>query len=237
MVYSSTWNAAFEAAPADVDDIGDGASEIRELKVAISERLNLDHYLDIAGTDVDHGEHRRVTFNAPISTPANVANKGFLYGKDVGAKIELHWEDEDGNELQLTTAGALNFAKSVPSGEMVLFYKDVIVTGYTLVAATNDTLVYITPGSVGGGTAGGTAKVGGTWTQPDHILTTAEIPAHTHTIAYGEGIKYFGTVTGVAELDDATSPITTSSTGGGTAHNHGTTWRPPGYFFTLQLRS
>ncbi|MFW9872320.1 MAG: hypothetical protein ACFFG0_04390 [Candidatus Thorarchaeota archaeon] len=47
------------------------------------------------------------------SAPSNVADYGFLYGKDVSSKVELYWEDEDGDEVQLTAGGNLTWlAKS-----------------------------------------------------------------------------------------------------------------------------
>ena len=107
MAYSDTWDSSFEATPAGSDSISVGDDDIRDLKLAVRERMQKDHYWDPAGTDGDHGEHKKVTFHEPISTPANVVDKGFLYTKDVSAKAELHWEDEDGNELQLTSGGKL----------------------------------------------------------------------------------------------------------------------------------
>ena len=108
MAYTQTWNAAFEATPAAGDNISEGDDRIRELKVDIRERMAKDHYFVIAGTDADHGEHDKITFNAPQSAdPANVANKGFVYTKDVSAKVELHWEDEDGNVVQISDDGGL----------------------------------------------------------------------------------------------------------------------------------
>ena len=107
MAFTRTWNAAYEASPDGTDDVSTADNRIRDFKLDIRERLNIDHYHDPAGTDADHGEHRRVTFHEPISTPSNVVNKAFLYGKDVSAKIELHFEDEDGNEVVLTTAGVI----------------------------------------------------------------------------------------------------------------------------------
>jgi len=105
MAYSETWDAAYEAVPAGTENVSDGDDRIRAFKGSIRERIEKDHYMAIAGTDADHGEHKRITFHEPIAKPTAVANKGFLYGKDVGAKIELHFEDEDGDEVQLTSAG------------------------------------------------------------------------------------------------------------------------------------
>jgi len=42
----------------------------------------------------------------------------------------------------------------------------------------DDGVVYITKGSVAGGEVGGSAKTGGTWTQPNHTHTG---PNHRHT--------------------------------------------------------
>ena len=53
------------------------------------------------------GENLSIKFNTPISTPTNAANKSFLYEKDVSAVVELHWLDESGNELQMTSGGDL----------------------------------------------------------------------------------------------------------------------------------
>jgi hypothetical protein len=107
MTYTRTWDAANEAAPGATDLVSGGDDAIRNLKTDIRERIAKDHYMDIAGTDADHGEHQKITFQSQIAKPAAVANKGFLYIKDVSAKAELHWEDEDGHELALTSAGAV----------------------------------------------------------------------------------------------------------------------------------
>lgn len=84
----------------------------RETKAAVQERANVDHYWPLTGTqvsDADSGEHRKVLFHAPITSPATVdANHGILFIKDVAGKAELFWMDEDENEIQLTSAGALN---------------------------------------------------------------------------------------------------------------------------------
>lgn len=124
---------------------------------------------------------------------------------------------------------------SVPSGEIILFEKDTAVTGYTLLVDLDDIIVYIGSGSGAGGLSGAAERSGGTWTQPDHALTISEIPAHHHT--------YYKLVSGGADTDRTTvynnkgnSLTNTSDTGGGAAHNHGDTYRPPGRVFTRQQR-
>ena len=73
---------------------------------------------------------------------------------------------------------------SIPSGEIILFEKDTVVLGYTLLTSLDDDLVYITKGSAAGGETGGTAKTGSTWTQPVHAhIITPDGSVHTHAIA------------------------------------------------------
>lgn len=147
MAHTRTWDAANEASPANSDNVGDGAGKIRDLKVDIRERMAKDHYMAIAGTDADHGEHSQVTFQAPISTPAGVANKGFVYGKDVGSKIELHWENEDSKEIQLTRGEAvcLGNCKALSDGATIAIdWKDG-ATQYVTLAGTGRTITFSNP--------------------------------------------------------------------------------------------
>ena len=106
MAYTNTWNAAFEALPADSDSISAGADRIRDLKNAIRERMEKDHYFDETGTDADHGEHIKVTLRVGAA-PTKAADKGMLYAKDMLTKAELFYRDEDGDEVQITDGGAL----------------------------------------------------------------------------------------------------------------------------------
>ena len=50
----------------------------------------------------------QIEFPAPLaSDPTAAAGVGFVYSKDVSAKAELHYLDEDGNVVQITTGGFL----------------------------------------------------------------------------------------------------------------------------------
>ncbi|KKL70762.1 hypothetical protein LCGC14_2101640, partial [marine sediment metagenome] len=110
MAFTYTWNGTFESQPADTEDLSIGASRMRDHKKAISERAEIDHNWN---GGADDGQHKKITFGAQIVDPANVANKGFLYTKDVAAKVELFWEDEDGNVYQITSAGRLLVAANI----------------------------------------------------------------------------------------------------------------------------
>ena len=247
MAYSDTWNSAFEALPADTENISLGATKIRVYKLAIRERMQNDHYWDPAGTDADHGEHKQVNFHAPISTPGNIANKAFLYGKDISSKIELHYLDEDGNEVVLTKAGA---AQAFPSGTKLSFYQDSAPTGWTIQNTLDDKLMFVSKGSVAGGETGGGEHSTGSWTISglDHDHTT---PNHQHEIPLGvDGSSLvwpttptFGVGTGftynnraVIAQGGSSNYILTKDEGSGTTSSDSASdgsWRPASYVFII----
>ena len=68
----------------------------------------------------------------------------------------------------------------IPSGSIILFYTNTAVAGYNLITTINDSLVYITKGSVAGGESGGTNKASGTWTQPLHQHS---VETHQHDLS------------------------------------------------------
>jgi len=220
MAYTRTWNAAYEASPPGGQARSLGDDRIRDAKTDIRERMEKDHYMAIAGTDADHGEHEKVTFQAPIAKPSNVANKAFLYGKDVSAKIELHWEDEDGNEIQLTSAG--EFIATIPSGKHILFYEDSAPVGWTIKNTLDDKLVFVTKGSVAGGDPGGAAHTSGTWTQPNHTHGAGSYAGPSHTHAAGTYVGPSHTHTGPSHTH--TGPSHTHKMGVG--YVSGTTYFP-----------
>jgi len=97
--FTRTWD---ETDPADADKAKFGAQEIRELKSDIQERMDVDHMWD---GDTQDGEHKQLTMPEQAADPSNVADKGFVYTKDVDGITELFYEDSDGNVTQLTSGG------------------------------------------------------------------------------------------------------------------------------------
>lgn len=109
----TVFNDTFDkAAPDGGDDPVEADNNMRRIQAAIQERENVDHYWPLDGTEVSDastGEHRKVTLRVG-SAPAAVADKGFVYAKNVNDKAELFYRDEDGDEIQLTSGGKLGAA-------------------------------------------------------------------------------------------------------------------------------
>lgn len=216
---TNNWNSSYESTPADGDNISEGAGKIRDLKLDVRERIGKDHYMDLAGTQADHGEHSKVTFQAPITTPTAVANKGFLYTKDVLGKAELHFLDDNSNE------SIVGFA----SGTRIPFHQVAAPTGWTQDTSLDDYMLRVIAG--GGGGSGGTDSpvVAHYHSTAGHILSLAEMPAHNHQGQCGPGtgskygITYYSSGFGGGTPDDAWCTYYTSANGGNGSHTHGDT--------------
>lgn len=111
------------------------------------------------------------------------------------------------------SGGTYSSLPSVPKNEIVLFDKDTVVLGYSLLTDDDDGLVYITKGAGAGGNAGGAAKTSSTWTQPNHThgVTVDSALGHTHTIAHTHTTGSH-TLT-VNEIPTHTHNVTTSDYG------------------------
>ena len=137
-------------------------------------------------------------------------------------------------------------SSAFPAGTTLLFYQAAAPTGWTQVTTHNNKALRVVSGTGGGsgGTGGNFTSVFASRTPAgtvsDHTLTTAQIPSHNHNPSSNGGNAFISgpNNNGVYELDigqgfDATSPASftqgwfrsqsTSSTGGGGAHNHGFT--------------
>jgi len=193
-----------------------GDDRIRELKLAIVEREGQDHYWPASGTVYDNddcGFHSKVTLLVQTSITQK-ANAGILYSKDVSAKAELHYKDEDGNEIQLTSVGALNGGSPFVTGDLLLSSVTTAHSGWTNVTATYASR-HLRVGNTTLGT-GGSATLSGT--TGSHTLTTTEIPSHTHDVSVYGGFSA-GSNPGSGATQTGTT-FTTTSTGGGGGHTH-----------------
>ena len=151
-------NAWDETLPTDAEDAKDGASRIRNFKIDVSERVEVDH--SFAG-DANDGAHKKVTLLEQAANPTNAANTGFLYTKDVSGATELFYEDEAGNVIQLTgaaaglewTTPAFSAANFTASGSMTWTVAEANVTCYKYrIVGKTMTVIF----SIGNTTVGGT---------------------------------------------------------------------------------
>lgn len=120
----------------------------------------------------------------------------------------------------------------IPSGSKVWFWQATAPTGWTIDATAADAVLAVKGGLSSYGVDGGLQA--GTWSQPnhthtglshshttgDHVLTIAEMPAHTHT--YTKESTPIGH-SGGNSVGVYPATYNTGSTGGNKAHNHGAT--------------
>lgn len=96
--------------PADTDFIGEGDDALRNLKVDLKERIEIDHWFDNV-LDPNQGNcdgyHKKVTLLAQGTAPANVVGAGLVYTKIVDGVVELFFKDDAGTENQLTENGVI----------------------------------------------------------------------------------------------------------------------------------
>lgn len=158
----------------------------------------------------------------PLSTPSlatdlagEIQRLRYLIKQITG---EAQWYMDP--EMDLAT---LSGDEIFPSGTKLWFYQNTAPSGWTIDTTPADAVLAVKGGSGAYNVSGGSQA--GTWTQPDHTLTTAEIPAHTHTLG-GSYVYYATDYLGSYFVLTNLSNANTGSTGGGGAHNHGTTWRP-----------
>lgn len=97
-----------ETVPLGTEAISNGDDRIRELKTQLREIIEIDHDVESSGQDADWGQHKVIHLQNQPSDPTATANIVHLYQKDADGKPELFIRDEDGNVIQITSAGSLN---------------------------------------------------------------------------------------------------------------------------------
>jgi len=104
-MYTRPWVDS-ESEPEDSDLISAGAEEIRDTKVDIREREEVDRYW---GVGEDDGEYKKVTLHDQAVNPLSQENKGIVFTKEESGLSELHYRDSDGDITQITKDGILNY--------------------------------------------------------------------------------------------------------------------------------
>lgn len=104
-VFNDTYDTV---TPSGNDDPAEADDRIREVKAAVQERENVDHYWPLTGTEVsdeDAGEHRKITLRTLTAdeVAALTATKAYIYRLVTDG--ELYFKDADDNTIQLTDKG------------------------------------------------------------------------------------------------------------------------------------
>ena len=129
--FTRNWDEDYEALPTD-DNYGyEIDNYIRQGRIDVRERLEVDHVL--VGSTND-GKHHKVTLPQQSSAPDAIASTGIIYTKEISGKAELFYRDEDGNEVQLTTGGTINISAATPYspeiGEYRMFSSPTVPAGW-----------------------------------------------------------------------------------------------------------
>jgi len=218
------------------DYIRDGDDAIRTHKTQVRELMEIDHVYPSSGTDADGGKHKQVTLLEQADIGAGSTGKCALGAQTIGAGApELVFTDEANSDVQITSGGKIkaeNLSGVYPVANlaaMATMMNLIYPIGYviTLGVLTNPATLL----GIGTWTAiVGKVIVGidGTQTEFDTLnetggaktvtLDVTQMPAHTHTLsATGEGAVLSATKRGDTTVY---GDHTTSSTGGGLAHNN-----------------
>jgi hypothetical protein len=99
------WDKNF---PQNTDQIKNAPPDFQANWAALEDTFAADHNIPGASS---YGEHKKITFTAPIAKPTGSANKAILYPKDdSGGKVQLFAVDEDDNDYQITYFSDANIA-------------------------------------------------------------------------------------------------------------------------------
>lgn len=198
-----TWDAAFEADPADSDELKYGAQEIRKLKVALSERLEIEHAFKASGLHSPGKVSCLYEGNtAQIANLTGMSEGAMAYDTTLGVLQRYSGAAWVAKSSNVATIGASLW----PVGS--LFLSVVSTNPATLLGF--GTWAAFGAGRTLIGLGGSYSVVKATGGNATHILAANEIPPHVHTIS---GIANEMVTTGT----DAWGPAGSSNTGDGSA--------------------
>lgn len=113
-------------------------------------------------------------------------------------------------------------ASDIESGTIMLFVQTAAPTGWTKSTTHNNKALRIVSGAVGTGGSIGFSTVFGLTATDAHQLTTAEMPAHTHTYTQPSSpssVNTEGATSAVVKAVTASQPSGSAGSDGGHSHN------------------
>lgn len=207
--FTDVWNSAYEGIPADTENINLGAGRIRDFKVSVRQRANVDHSW---GDAADNGMHNQVSFNLSTAAPTSSTSNSFLFSETASSSgsMELYYEDNAGRITQLTSAGALDLPPPFPSGTRLIFPQAAPPTGWAFVGGWGDRVLRFVDDGTGGQLGGGwtisglsaSAGIGSlaasssssgsgsgsfSGTTDGHSISALELPPHSHYFTINTG--------------------------------------------------
>lgn len=210
-----------ETTPAGSENLNQGDNRIKEFKTQMREILEVDHEVSSSGQGDDWGKHNKVSLLEQANLGTGATGKPILGAQTVNSKAELVFTDEDDNDVVLTRDGKVAIDSVFRSGDLLFTSSSTVPTNFTDVSSTYDNkFIRISSGtalSTGGSDTHDHGGVTGS-----HILTTSEIPSHSHTFTTQEGYAGGGSnyPSGRPNTSSPETLQSTSSVGGGGGHTH-----------------
>lgn len=209
---TDTWNTAYEADPSDTDLANLYANRMRNLKLNIRERMELDHEWEDAATG---GKHKKVTLLQQGAAPSPGTDEFNIYTKDDGGDAELFYKDENGNEYQVTKDGQIILDDHSDDAATQALVRDPGITGAEVLPADGEqeieTLRYVARRQAHGAAGRNTSDLAKWIDLPVRGLELTKNPAFLDDSASGaapDGYALEGTPSAIApEALDVTEGV------------------------------
>lgn len=173
------WTYTYDIATPDgsADDPAEADDRMQEIKAAVQERENVDHYWPKTGTEVsddDTGEHRKITLRTLSAAVVAVltATKAYLYRLVTDG--ELYFKDASDNTIQFTSGG------KIPSASLDMKDEDNMTSNSATHAATQQSIKAYADAIAAAATAAIAAAIAGDVPTPNDSESNAMVKAHAY---------------------------------------------------------